>query len=184
MGRKSRITQLDPQIRAEVDRLIRDGVATIDGIVDHLRSLGVDLPRSTVGDYRKRMAAQLERYREAQEVAGAWVAELGEQRDSQTGQLLAELLKVVAFRTLGDLGESAAAADPMAIMLLAKALKDVAGAEKVNLEIRKRLRAEYEAEVAARAATAADAAVEVGRGAGLSEEAADKIREIVLGVVG
>jgi hypothetical protein len=183
MGRRSRISQLAPAVRAEVDRLIRDG-ATIDGIVAHLRAFGVELPRSTVGDYRKKASEQLARYREAQEVAGAWVAELGAQRDSQTGQLLAEMLKTLAFRTLGELGAaSAEATDPMGLMLLARALKDVSAAEKTNIEIRKKVRAEFEAETAERAGAAADAAEAVGRGAGLSDDAAARIREIILGVV-
>jgi hypothetical protein len=183
MGRKSRISGLEPRIKAEVDRLIRDGSATIDGIVDHLRALGVELPRSTVGDYRKKMAGQLARYREAQEVAGAWVEELGSQRDSQTGQLLAELLKTVAFRTLGDLGEATESVGAMEIMLLAKALRDVAGAEKTNIEIRNKVRAEYEAAAAARAAQAAEEVAAIGRGAGLTEEAEQRIRGIIMGMV-
>lgn len=183
MGRKGTIAKLPPAIKAECDRLIRDGRATIDEIVDHLRTLGADVPRSTLGDYKKRMEERLARYREAQEVAGVWVAQLGEQPDSQTGQLLAELLKSVAFRTLADMQEQEAGAEPEELMLLAKALKDMAGAQKTDLEFRQKLRAAFRAEMQDRARATEEEIAQVAKSAGLTEDAAARIREIVLGVV-
>lgn len=184
MGRKSTIALLDPKIKAECDRLIREGKATIDEIVAHLRGLGADVPRSTLGDYKKRMEAQLRRYREAQEVAGAWVGQLGAQPDSQLGQLLAELLKTVAFQTLAHMNDGEAGAQPMDIMLVAKALNDLARAQKTDHEYREKLRAAWQAELQARASQAEAEVKKVAESAGLSEEAAARIREIVLGVVG
>lgn len=185
MGRKSRIAQLEPAVKAECDRLIREGRATIDQIVAHLRGLGVELPRSTVGDYKKRLEGQLARYLEAQEIAGVWVAKLGEQPESQTGQLLAEMLKSLAFRSLAQMHErEEAGAEPQELMLLARALKDVAGAQKTDLDYRQRVRAEFRAEMAERAKAAEAEVAEVARGAGLTEDAAARLREIVLGVVG
>lgn len=183
MGRRGTIAKLPPEIKAECDRLIREGRATIDEIVAHLRQLGAVVPRSTLGDYKKRMEERLRRYREAQEVAGVWVAQLGEQPDSQTGQLLAELLKTVAFRTLADMQEQEAGADPAELMLLAKALKDMAGAQKTDLEFRTKLRAAWQRELEERAKAAEAEVKEVARSAGLTAEAEARIREIVLGVV-
>lgn len=184
MGRKSTISRLPVEIRSEIDRLIREGALTIDEICDEIRGLGVDIPRSTLGDYKQKMEGQLRRYREAQEVAGRWVAELGAQKDSQLGQLLAELLKTVAFQTLVDVGEGEEGAKPMDVMLLAKALKDVAGAQKLDHEHRERLRDLWLQEQTARVTAAADVVAKEARRKGLSEEDAARLREHVLGVVG
>ena len=183
MARKSAIAKLPPQIQAEVDRLIRGGRATIDDIVAHLRQMDVDVSRSSVGRYKQTMEQRLARYREAQEVAGKWVASLGEQPDSQTGQLLAELLKTVAFRTLADMQDQEHGAEPEELMLLARSLKDMAAAQKTDMEFRKQLRAAFQAEMAERARAAEEELKEVARSAGLTADAEKRIREIVLGVV-
>ena len=180
MGRRSRIAQ-DPQIKEEVDRLIRDG-ATIDDIVDHLRALGRPIPRSTVGDYKQRAEAQFARYREAQEVAGVWARQIGEQPDSAMGELLAEMLKTLAFQTLGDMqGQTAEAGD---LMLLSKTLDHLASAQKKDQEYRQKVRAAYLAELQQKAQAAAAEATQEAKDAGLTEEAAANIRRIVMGVVG
>jgi hypothetical protein len=184
MGRKSSIDQLPPELREVLDRLIREKRHTLDTIVAHLQALGGDVKRTAVGDYRQRMEKRLARYRDAQEVAGVWVAELGQQPESKTGQLLAELLKTVAFRTLAEMQEQEAGAEPEELMLLAKTLKDVATSQKTDLDFRQRVRAEYQAEVRARAEAAATEAKQVAAREGLTDEAAARIREIVLGVVG
>jgi len=184
MARKSRISQLDPAIKAVIDQLIREGRHTIDEIVAHLQELGAPIARSTVGTYKKRMEAQLAKYREAQEVAGVWIAQLGQQADSHTGQLLAELLKTVAFRTLADLQDQDKGTEPGDLMLLAKALDHMARAQKTDHEFREKVRAAYRAELEARARAAQEEVAAVARSAGLSEEAAARLREIVLGVVG
>lgn len=187
MGRKSSIDQLDPRLRDELDRLIRDRRFTIDAILAHMQQMGAPLKRSAIGDYKKRSEERLARYREAQEVAGTWVRSLGESPDSKTGQLLAELLKTVAFRTLADMQDSDAGAEPEELMLLARALKDMAGAQKTDLEFRTKLRAEFNAEVAARAAAAAEAVVESAKATagqqGLTAQAAENLRALVLGIV-
>ncbi|HEY0155468.1 MAG TPA: phage protein Gp27 family protein [Longimicrobium sp.] len=185
MGRKGTIEQLPPAIRQECDRLIRDGGVTIDAIVAALRELGATVPRATVGNYKKRMDERLSRYKAAQEVAGVWVRGIGEQPDSQMGQLLAELLKTLAFQTLSEAGvEGGEPASPMDLMLLGKSLDHIAGAEKKILDVRRALHAEWKAAAQARAEVAAAEVKEVARQAGLTDAAAAKIRELVLGVVG
>lgn len=180
MPRKGRIARLPTEIRSALDRLIRDGQLTIDEMVEELQERGADVPRSTLGAYKKRMEEQLQHYREAQEVAGAWVAELGQQKDSQLGQLLAEMLKTIAFQTMAAADE----VDPKDLHFVARALKDLAGAEKLTLELRTKLRDTWEAEMQARAAAAEEQVREVARTEGLTEDAAARLREIVLGVVG
>lgn len=177
MPPKSSISRLPSDVKASVDKLIRDNV-TIDAIVAHLDKLGEDVSRSAVGRYKKSAEATMRNYREAQEVAGIWVKQLGENPDSDVGRLCAEMLKTVAFKTLADMGDDEDplnTVDPREIMFLAKAMKDLAGADKLSLD----------REVRIRAAALVDAAIavdSVAKQRGLSDEDAEAIRAKVLGV--
>lgn len=183
MGRKGRIARLEPEIKEVVDRLIREGRATIDEIKAHLEQLGVEIPRSTLGDYRKKMTERLQRFRDAQEVAGVWAQQLGEQPDSPHGTLIAEMLKMIAFQTLAEVGEGGEQPKPMDMMLLAKAFDHVTSGQKKDLEYRHKINADHMAKLEAKAKEAEAEVAQVARSAGLSDEAAERIRQIVLGVV-
>jgi hypothetical protein len=188
MGRTSSIDKLDPKLKAECLRLIREGGHTVDELLAHLQAMGAPIKRTALADYKKRMESSLAKVREAQEVAGVWVKDLGEDPESKTGQLIVELLKTVAFRTLADMQDQERGAEAEELMLLARSVKDMMGAQKVDLEFRTKLREQWRKELAERAAAAAEQAVETAKASvgsqGLTEEAADRIRELVLGIVG
>lgn len=188
MGRQSSIDKLDPKLKHECLRLIREGGHTVDELLAHLQGLGAPIKRTALADYKKRMESSLAKVREAQEVAGVWVKDLGEDPESKTGQLIVELLKTVAFRTLADMQGQESGAEAEELMLLAKAVKDMMGAQKTDLDFRSKLKVEWKRELAERAAAAADAAVAEAKQSagqsGLTEDAAQRIREIVFGVVG
>lgn len=155
-GEPRRIRKLPEEIRRELETLIRDGV-TIDAIVAQLRAMGAEVSRSAVGRFKQRFESQLERYREAQEVAGVWVAQLGENPKGDVGRLVAEMLKTVAFRTLAEMGDSEDPVGAMDIMLLAKAIKDLEGAAKLWAEREIKVRREVAAELKAKAEKTLDA---------------------------
>lgn len=158
MARRSSVTKLDPRLREAVDALIRDGRATLDEIIEHLAQLnGGESPvsRSALGRYAQQATAQMERYREAQEVAKVWVSKLETEPDGDVGRLLPEMLRSVAFQTLGSLSERDAAADAEEVMLLAKAMKDLASADKLTAERILRVRQEVLKEAASNVETAA-----------------------------
>lgn len=171
MARKSTVKQLDPRIRSEVDLAIRDGRATIDDIVAIIQGMGGEASRSAVGRYKQRAEEQLKRYREAQEVAKVWIGKLQTDPEGDVGRLLAEMLRTTAFQTLGDID----AATPQDIMFLGKALKDLAGADKLTADRILVVRREAAKE-------AAVVAVKEAKGAGLSDEAAELIRKKILGL--
>jgi len=171
MGRQSSIRRLDPRVREAIDRAIREERATIDEIVELIEQHGAAASRSAVGRYVKSAREQLQRFREAQEIAKVWAGKLSEDPDSDVGRLVSEMLRTVAFQQLGELGD-----DPdkraMETMLLAKALDHVARAEKQQLDTELRVRRE----LAKRAETMA-------RKQGLSTEQAAALRQDLLGVV-
>lgn len=175
MARPSSIDRLPRQLRDLCLRLIRDG-ATIHQITDKLNELDADVSKSAVGRYVKSAREQMRRYREAQEVAGAWVAQLGENPQGDVGALLAEMLKTVAFQTLGSMGDAQADEDgkgapkPMDIMLLAKAIRDLEATSKANIERRAAIEK-------AAIEKAAKKAGEVGERRGLSQDTIDEIQK-------
>jgi len=175
MARPSSIRRLPKELHELCMRLIRDG-ATIWEITDKLNELDADVSKSAVGRYVKSAREQMARYREAQEVAGQWVAQLGENPTGDVGSLLAEMLKTVAFQTLGSMGDAQSGeseAKPpkaMDIMLLAKAIRDLEATSKASIERREKIeRVAIE--------RAAKKAGEVGERRGLSQDVIDEIQK-------
>lgn len=176
MARKSTVARLPQELVDACNGLIRDG-HTIDEILVALRGLGAQVSRSAVGRYVKSARDAMEKYRQAQEVAKVWVDKLEAEPNGDVGRLLPEMLRVVAFQSLTTMGEASEPAKAMDVMLLAKALKDIAGTTKTGLDIERQLRA-MRAELKA-AAAAVEGQV---RAAGVSEETITQIRQRILGV--
>ncbi|MCH2092717.1 MAG: DUF3486 family protein [Pseudoxanthomonas sp.] len=182
MGRRSRFDTMPKALLDQVNALIRQG-RTIGEIREHMATLGEDIPNGTAGRYVQKVRNQMARYREAQEIAGQWVAQLGENPQGDVGALLAEMLKTVAFQTISTMGgdgddddeDAKAAAKPMDIMLLAKAIKDLEDTAKRNLERREKI----ERTVLERQAKATEA---TAKQLGLSEEGWERIRAKFLGI--
>lgn len=136
MARRSKFDGMESSLLAEVDRLIRSG-RTIAEIREYLQAMGTPVSNGAAGRYVQRARAHMARYREAQEIAGQWVEQIGEAPRGDVGVLLAELLKTVAFNTLDTLadGESKPT-KPADIMFLAKAIRDLEATAKQSMERR------------------------------------------------
>ncbi len=173
-SRPSSITQLDPSIKQAVDTAVREGRATINEIVHLVEQLGGDASRSAVGRYVKNARERMEDYRQATQIAAVWVDKLGKEPEGDVGRMLLEMLRVVAFKTIGDLDK----ASPEDLMFLGKALKDFAGADKLAVDKEINIRKL----IAARAEKAANEIVKEARKIGASEETIKTWRDKVLGV--
>jgi hypothetical protein len=175
MGRRSSLEQLPRELQDTFGRLLREG-RTITEITDKLNELDAGVSQSAVGRSVKRAREQMRHYREAQELAGSWVTQLGENPAGDVGALLAEMLKTVAFQAIAGMGASedgeakAKAPKAMDIMLLAKSIRDLAAHAKQNME----RRAAIERAVIERAAKTAG---DVGTRAGLSQATIDEIQK-------
>jgi hypothetical protein len=173
-SRPSSITQLDPSIKEAVDAAIREGRLTIEQIVKLIVDHGGDASRSAVGRYVKNNKERMEEYRQAAQTAAVWVDKIGKEPDGDVGRLVLEMLRMVAFRSIGSIDEAA----PEDLMFLAKAMKDIAGADKLVVDremvVRKLIAAKAEKVAGEVAATA--------RKAGLSDETIDLIKKKILGV--
>lgn len=178
MPRKSSITRLDPRIREAVDAAIREGRLTIDELVDLVKQHGAPISKSAMGRYRQTAEAQMARYREAQEVAKVWIGKLEADPNGDVGRLLPEMLRMVAFQQLADLDEDAevSAKD---LALLARAVKDAAGATKTSVEVERLRRQILDA---AKAVETVENEVRSGKRV-LDADTLKRIREEIYGIV-
>ena len=176
MGRHSSVTDLDPRIKDAVDIAIAQGRATIDEICRMIRQMGGSSSRSAVGRYSKSMKERLEKFRETQAIAGEWMQQIRADPDGDIGRMLAEMLKLLAFRTQTDMQEGEGEGPgPKEIALLARAIKDLTSVDQMKLTIEAKVRDQVVKD-------AADCAEKVGREAGLSGERLAQLRREVLGL--
>jgi hypothetical protein len=176
MGRKSTVAALPRALTDACNGLIREG-RTIDEILAALRELGAPVSRSAVGRYVKGARESLEKYRQAQEASKVWLDRLEAEPNGDVARLLPEMLRAVAYQTLTSMGEAEQPAKAMDVMLLAKAIRDVAGTAKTHIEVEKQLRV-MRAELNAAAKDVETQA----RQAGLSDDTVAQIKQRILGV--
>lgn len=172
MGRKSSIARLPSEVRAEIDRMIRDGSMTIDEMVEEIRSLGPEaetVSRSSVGRYKKRMDEVGKRMREAREVSRVWVQELGSEPESDMAQLLVQLLNTVAMNVaIGEMESDETTAKDL--HYIASAVKNMETARKTWVDREAKVREMVKAE-------ALEVVKEVGGGGVITDETIEEIEK-------
>ena len=186
VNRPSSIDKLPPEIRDEIGRL-RDGGATIDQIVAHLRGMSAVVSRSAMGRHIKGMEAVGAQLRRSRSVAEVLVRQLGDAPASRTMQLNLELLHTVIldlFMKAGDGeidedGQAALAGNPEGVMMLAKALDHLGRASKSDVDFVERTQ-----RIAAERATkaAANEAETIARERGISADTIQAIKAAIFGV--
>lgn len=176
MAQRSKIEQLDPRVRAEVDQAIKRG-ATIDAIVELIKGLGADASRSSVGRYTQKYAELARQQRDMRAVAEAFGKEFGQADDGQA-RLMVQLLTSTITRAILPMaseGDEIEGLDAKELHFLARAVKDTMGAAKLDVE-RERLIREQERN------RAAEAGAEAARQAGATEATIDLVKRRILGL--
>ncbi|MCX7071201.1 MAG: DUF3486 family protein [Gammaproteobacteria bacterium] len=180
MSRKSSISTLDPAIRTELDRLLKDDRFTLEQIAAHLRQLGAQVSRSALGRYHKRFEESGKKIREAREVAAVWAERLGNEPQGDIGKVVMELLRTLAFDATMQLGEEGNAEVQISgkeIGALALAMQRLEAASSLSLKREQALR-----QAAAEEAASLVDAVAAEKPAGLTPEAAEEIKRRILGI--
>ena len=177
-GRQGRIQQLPPELKAYVDRRLREG-ATQRAVIDETRELLADIgepPLSAAGlnRYATRMEAIGARIRESREIAEMWVAKFGERPTGEIGELMVELLRHLAFEASFRAAESPDDVDPELISNLALAAQRLERAAETGTKRQREIRRE----VASRAGTAVE---DEARKRGLPPDVAAAMRAVVQG---
>jgi hypothetical protein len=189
MPRKSTLDRLGPEVRDAIGRLLDQG-ATLDEILAHLEGMSVEVSRSSLGRYTKRLATAGEKLRRSRAVAEALVRKFGDQPESKTARLNIELLHGAILDLFMVEEDQAADAedgkkrgaglgDPMGAMLLAKALEHLTKASRHDVEFIEKAEKRAADRATKEAATAAE---KVARERGLSAETAEAIKATILGV--
>ncbi len=181
MAGRSKVKDLPPEIRAELDRLLREDRCTLDQVVAHLRQLAPDvqdLPsRSAIGRYAANVSAISERLKRSREIVDRLSTDLGPQiADGRGFQVLMEGFQSLAFDMLANVGEGETL-DAQNLSYLAKAIGEVARANKTDTDRILKLRQE-----AAKEAAAAVDKVAERTPAGLTRETVEAIKAEILGI--
>lgn len=145
MAPKSSMKTLAPAIQGAVIKALETG-ATIDDIVEQLAALGVRRSRSAVGRYAKSYADLAARQRDMRSVAEAFASDFGG-ADNAEGKLLVQVLTSVGARMVLPLaGDDEPEIDPKDFHFLAKSVKELLSAAKIDADRDAKVRAEAKRE--------------------------------------
>ncbi|MCK5575448.1 MAG: DUF3486 family protein, partial [Sphingomonadales bacterium] len=176
-------TELSKEDRKALNDLIGDDIHSLDELLEWLCEKGYDISRSALGRHAKKINEVGAKLRESRETTEALVKELGpDMTEGKQGRLLVEVLRSLVFDHLSkqlDGDEDAKGSSPMDFMLLAKTLKEMASANKIDTERDLKIREEVERKVKAAAIKAVEG---VAKSEGLTANTVAAIRKEVLGI--
>ena len=144
MGRKSSIERKPEAVRADIDRMIRQGRFTLDEIRTYVREKHGEEntpSRSAIGRYTLAQGELLGRMRDIDAAARVVVEELGENADDRAGALLVQSITTLATDAAMRAHAREEGEEPSIeeVRKLARAAKDVIGARKVNRQEREHI---------------------------------------------
>ena len=179
MGRKSTLRRLPPEIREEINRILSEGRLTLDELLEHLRSLGVEgISRSALGRQKQKIDKVAAKLRQSREMTEALVREIGPAvEEGQQGRLLVEVLRKLVYDHLEKnlLSEEDDGPDNEGFFFLAKAIKEMSQAARLEQDFETKIRDRVQKETVKAVETSA-------REAGLSAETVEAIKSRILGV--
>lgn len=184
MGRKSSIDLLPEKLKDKLLELLAKPEVTQQEIADIINETAGEtvVSKSSVNRYAQKMEEFSRKNREASEIAKAYIQQMGEGTGNTLGKVAIEQLRMIVFDLLMGIDQMPKdASDPETLLNLtigvnkvAKALRDLEGASKVNIEIEEKIKAKT-------AAVAEEVSKSV-KAEGLSDEAVEAIKAKILGI--
>lgn len=170
--RHSRVlTDLPPELRAEVDRLLLEPGVTYDDVQEHLVSKGYDISRSSIGRYGKEYLESYQKLKIAIDQAKAMKGEVGEGLALE--EAVANLALQQAMQGLMS-GTIQVAEVPKLLGEIGKLQASGVQREKLKIEVDKRVKEALQ--------DAADVVKKTATKAGASDELIERIRADILGI--
>ena len=185
MARASTITTLPPDILETLQELLRDPRCTqLDATAKINAILEADghperVSKSAVNRYALRMEEVGARLRQSREVAEMWIGKLGSQPQGETGKLLNEIIRTLAFETTMQAAEGDEPVSPAMLKDLALAVQRLESAANLNTDRDKKIRDEARKIALEEAASKVE---EVSKTGGMSRESVDIIKREILGI--
>jgi hypothetical protein len=173
--RPSSIDRLPAEIREAIGRLREHG-KTVDEILDHLRTLEIEVSRSALGRHVKGMAAMGERLRRSRAMAEGLARQLGETPGDKMARLNIELLHSVVNDLLAAAdGEEGGALEAKDAGVLAAAIERLTKAARQDQDYVLKLETRVKEDAAKSVET-------VGKAQGLTAKTIDAIKASIFGV--
>lgn len=191
MGRKSTIDKLPGEVKAHLQKRLRENQLTLDELIDDLREhfpgvaeLGKLPSRSAVHRHSQSIADIVAHEREMQVASEALVAELGENFDAKAGALLAQAVTTLTNKRAFQALEAQRGGEVMDIgdvLDLARAAKTAQEARSLNLKERHAVAEDARKKLLAKQEVSLQ---EVARAQGMDEAQVDFWRKKFLGIGG
>ncbi len=178
MGRKSKILTLPEEVVTEINMMLGSGRYRLDDVMAHLRTLGHDdISRSGLHRHSKSVKEIAAAMRRSRHVAEALTKELGPSvEEGNASRRVIEMLQSIMLDTVTDVMLDAdQGVDPKAFMLLASALKNMAAAQKLDVDRTEKIKEQASRDAAKRAGG-------VAKKQGLTKETVAAIEHAILGV--
>jgi uncharacterized protein YicC (UPF0701 family) len=177
MAGKSKIKRLPTELREAVEKLLADPALTLEQILDHVKSLGVETSMSALQRHQKSIATVGERIRRSKAIANALVEKFGEADDDKVARLNHQVIQsaIMDLLAVADDDGAPVTLSPMQVMALSKALNELARAKRSETENTLKVRKE----TAKESAKAVDNVV--SKMPGITKDMAAQIRQAVLG---
>ena len=176
MGRKSALRRLPPEILGEINRILSEGRLTLDELLEHLRSLGVEgISRSALGRQKQKIDKVAAKLRQSREIVDALVEKTGPSTaEGKQGRLLVQILRKLVYDHLEKnlLSEEDDGPDNEGFFFLAKAIKEMSQAARLEQDFETKIREKETVKAVESSA----------REAGLSAETVEAIKSRILGV--
>lgn len=187
MAQKSSIeTQLSDEDKNALNKMIASGQHTLDSLLGWLRDMGYGISRSALGRHSQKVEAVGAKLRESRAMTEALVKELGPDiTEGKQGRLLVEVLRSLVFDHLSkqmDAGEGDDGFEAGDFFFLAKALKEMASANKIDLDRELKIREDAEKKAKVAAAEAIEQMAQEENEKGLSRDTVEAIKARILGV--
>lgn len=172
MARRSKVTGLPTEVKAWLDaNLIEGNFSGYDALASELAGRGYQISKSALHRYGSQFEQRLASLKMASEQARAIVTAAPDE-EGAVSEALMRLVQEKLFQVMMDFQ-----VDPDKPLNIASAAKAVAELSRATVNQKKWLE-----EVRAKASAAADQVDQVVKQAGLSAEAADMIRQQILGI--
>lgn len=174
MPKRNAVELLPPAVKEWLDRaLVEGGFSGYRLLADELQTRGYDISKSAVHRYGQSFEEKMDRLKLATEQARAVVAASPDDA-GHMGEALTRLVQTQTFDLLMKLDVEGVDPDKINLAALGKMVADL---NKASVAQKK-----WQAEVQTKAHAAADAVEKEIKAAGLTEEAADRIRSQILGI--